>query len=119
PLLDTNHRVPRFAPPLVREPDDRDLLYGRVSQNYTFHFDRRNVFAAAYDDVFQTIANLNIAVRMHDRDIAGVQPAARQSLLGRFRVIVVAGHDHVAAGDDLSLDHPVLRNILALFVDDA
>src|SRR5207245_8717570 len=103
PLLDTNHRVPRFAPPLLGEPDDRDLLYGRVSQKYTFHFDRRNVFPAAYDDVLQAIANLNIAVRMHDRDIAGVQPAARQSLLGRFRVVVVAGHAYVAAGHDLSL----------------
>src|SRR5438105_12364227 len=36
-LLKNDEGVRRFAPTLVREPDDRDLLYGRVSQKDTFH----------------------------------------------------------------------------------
>ena len=68
---------------------------------------------------FQAVANLDIAIRMHDRGVAGVQPAAGQSLLGRLRVVVVAGHDHVAAGDDFSLSNPVVRHVVAIFVNDA
>jgi len=40
----------------MRQPNDRHLLHGRVSQENTFDFDRGDVFAAANDDVFQAVA---------------------------------------------------------------
>src|SRR5258708_30085391 len=75
-FVENNKGVRRLAPFFMWEPDDRNLLHSRVSQKHTFDFDRRNIFAAAYDDVFQTVANFNITIRMHDRDVAGMKPSA-------------------------------------------
>jgi hypothetical protein len=97
-FVENNKGVRRFAPAFIREPDDCDLLHRGVSQKDAFNFDRRNVFTAADDVVLQTVANFDVAIRMHDRSIAGMLPSAVQSPLGRFRIVVVAGHDHVAAG---------------------
>jgi hypothetical protein len=74
-LLENNKGVRRFAPAFVRESDDRNLLHGRVSQKHAFDFDRGNILAATYDDVFQAVANLDVTVRMHDRGIAGMKPS--------------------------------------------
>ena len=56
-FVKNNKGMRRFAPTFMRESDDRNLLHGRVSQKYAFNFDRRNVFPAAYDDIFQTVAS--------------------------------------------------------------
>src|SRR5258705_4075946 len=98
------------------EPDDRYFLHGLVFQKHAFDFNRGNVFAAAYDDVFQAVANFDITIRMHDRGVAGMKPSAAQSPLRRFRVVVVARHDHVAAGDDLTLTNAIVRHVVALRV---
>ena len=58
------------------EPDDRHFLHGRMSQKHAFDFDRRNIFAAAYDDIFQSVANFNVTIRVHDRGVAGMKPSA-------------------------------------------
>jgi hypothetical protein len=75
-LLENNKGVRRLAPAFMRESDDRNLFHGRVSQKHAFHFNRRNVFPAAYDDVFQTVANFDVTVRMHDSGVAGMKPSA-------------------------------------------
>ncbi len=75
-LLENNKGVRRFAPAFMREPDDRNLLYGVVSQQHTFNFNRRNVFPATYDDIFQTVANFDVTIRMHDCGVAGMKPSA-------------------------------------------
>ena len=108
-----------FAPFFMWEPDDRNLLHGRVSQKHAFDFDRRNVFAAADDDVFQAVANFDVTIGMHDCGVAGMKPAAAQRLLGRFRIVVVAGHDHVAARDDFTLSNAIVRHVVALRVHHA
>ena len=56
-LLENNKGVRRLASAIMREPDDRHLLHGRVSQKHAFNFDRGAVFTATYDDVFQTVAS--------------------------------------------------------------
>ena len=43
--------------------------------------DRGNVLAAGDDDVLRTVLELDIAVRVHDAEIAGVKPAAGERLL--------------------------------------
>jgi hypothetical protein len=60
----------------MRQPDDRDLLHRRMSQKHALDFDGGNVLAAADDDVFQAVANLDVAIRMHDRSIARMKPSA-------------------------------------------
>lgn len=75
-FVENNEGVRRFAPFFMRESDDRHLLHGRVSQKHTFNFDRRNIFAAAYDDVFQAVTNFNVSIRVHDCSVAGVKPSA-------------------------------------------
>src|SRR5438093_13252805 len=100
----------------MRESDDRYFLYCRVSQKHAFNFDRGNVFTATYDDVFQAVANFDVTIRMHDCGVAGMKPSAPQSLLGRFRVVVIAGHDHAAAGDDFTLSNASVLPVVALTV---
>src|SRR5437773_4028669 len=115
-FVENNKGMRRFAPTFMRESDDRYLLHGRVSQKHTFHFDRRNVFAAAYDDVFYAVANFDITIGMQDCSVAGMKPSAVKSPLGRLRVVVVAGHDHVAARDDFTLSNAIVRHVVALRV---
>jgi hypothetical protein len=42
--------------------------------------DRRDVLAAGNDDVLRAVLELEIAVGMHDAEIAGMKPAATESL---------------------------------------
>ena len=118
-FVKNNKGVRRFAPFFMWEPDDRNLLHRRVSQKHAFDFDRRNIFAATDDDVFQAVANFDVTIRMHDRGVAGMKPSAAQSPLGRFRVVVIAGHDHVAARDDFTLSNAIVRHVVALRVHHA
>src|SRR5262245_31444710 len=106
----------RFATQFMRESTDRYLVHGRVPQKHAFDFDRRNVFPAAYDDVSQAIANFDVTIPMHHRSIAGVKPSAVQSSLGRFRIVVVASHDHVPTSDDFTLSNAIMRHVVALRV---
>src|ERR1041385_254243 len=105
-----------FAPFFMRESDDCYLLHGRVSQKRAFNLNRRDVFTAAYDDVSQAVANFDVTIRMHNGGITGVKPSAVHSSLRRFGVVVVAGHDHVTAGNDLTLSNPVVRHIVTFGV---
>ena len=118
-FMQNNKGVRRLAPAFMRESDDRNLFHRRVSQKHAFDFNRRDVFATAYDNVFQAVANFNVTIRMHDCGIAGMKPSAEQSPFGCFRIVVVAGHDHVAAGDDFTLSNAIVRHIVALSIHDA
>ena len=53
--------VRRLAPALVRQPDDGDLD-GRVADQDALHLDRRDVLAAADDDVLEAVPDLGVAV---------------------------------------------------------
>ena len=66
----------RFSPTVIRHADDCNLAYGRVPHQHLLHCHRRDVFTANDDDVFATVANLEVAIRVHHRHIASVQPAA-------------------------------------------
>ena len=54
------------------------------------HLDRRDVLAAGDDDVLAAVAQLDVAVRMQDGEVAGVEPAASERGRGRLGVVVVA-----------------------------
>jgi hypothetical protein len=75
-FMENNKGVRRLAPFFMWEPDDRNLLHSLVSQKHAFDFDRRNIFAAADDDVLYAVANLDVTIRMHDRGVARMKPSA-------------------------------------------
>src|SRR6478672_12405141 len=75
-ILQHDERVWCFAPAFVGQTNDRDRLDGWMPQQHALDFHRRNVFAAADDHIFQTIANLDVAIGMNDGGVTGMKPAA-------------------------------------------
>ena len=78
-----------------------------VGRQRLLDLDRGDVLAAGDDHVLEAVAQLDVAVRVHDAEVAGVEPAALERLLGRLLVAVVADHHVVAAHDDLAQRLPV------------
>ena len=64
--------------------------------------DRGNVLAARNDDVLGAVLELDVAVGMHDAEIAGMEPAAGEGLVGGLPVLQIALHDDVAAEHHLA-----------------
>src|ERR1700757_2880764 len=73
--LELDDGARRFTPFLIRLGDHCDDLDRRMFVQRVFDFDGGNVFAAGNDDVLGTILELDIAVWMHDAEIAGMKPA--------------------------------------------
>src|SRR5215831_12499603 len=63
---------------------NRGVLVERI-----LYLDRGNVLAAGDDEVLGAILELDIAVAMHDAEVAGMKPAAGKRLLGRRLVFEV------------------------------
>src|SRR5437763_1435196 len=60
-------------------------------------FDGGDVFAARNDDVLGAVFELDVAVGMHDTEIAGMKPTAGKRRLARLLVLEIAFHHHIAA----------------------
>ena len=116
--LEHDERVRRLAPALVRQPDDGDLLDGRVADQDALDLDGGDVLAAADDDVLEAVADLGVAVRVDHGRVAGVEPAVADRGGRGVRVVVVALHHDVAAHDDLAESLAVVRDLVALLVHD-
>ena len=95
--------------------DDRGLHDLRMPVQHLLDLDRGNVLAAGDDDVLRAVLDLDIAVGVHDREVAGMEPAAGERLPGRFRVLQIALHDRVAAqqqfADRLSVGRHVAHRL--------
>jgi hypothetical protein len=87
----------RFAPFFVGQANHRELLHCRMPHQRALDFNRRNVFTTADDDVFQAVSNFKVAIGMHHRRIAAVEPSAAHGLGSAFGVVIVTGHHAVAA----------------------
>ena len=70
---------------------------------------RRDVLAAGDDDVLRAVLDLHIAVGMHHREIAGVEPAAGECLRAGRGVLQIALHHRVAAQHQLAHRRAVRR----------
>src|SRR3989454_10302751 len=55
---------------------------------------------------------------MDDRRVARMKPASLKGTRRSFRVVVIALHDHIAACHNFAECCPVVRNLVALFIDD-
>ena len=82
-----------------------------MAEDGVLHLDGRHVLTAGNDDVLLAIADGDVVVIVEDATITGVEPfdtvrvVARRmnGIRGRFRLIPVTLHDHVAASEHLAL----------------
>src|SRR5689334_4299842 len=118
-LLRDDERLRHLAPLLVRHGDDRDLEDVGVPRDRLLHLDGRDVLTARDDDVLRAVPELDVAVGMHDGDVARVEPAAAERLGGGRGVLEVALHHVVPAHHDLAHCRGVGRDVAQLGVDHA
>jgi hypothetical protein len=78
---------------------------------------RRDVLAPADDDVLGAIANLDVAVGVHDSEVARVQALGSQHLGRGFRIVKIPGHHRGGADHDLPHRAAVGRNVGAQLVE--
>ncbi|MNI69435.1 hypothetical protein D3C73_1251800 [compost metagenome] len=76
-----------FAPLFVRTGDHCGLQYCRVTVENIFDFDGGYVLAARDDDVLEAVLDFDIAVRVPDRQVASVEPAAFERFTCGFGVL--------------------------------
>ena len=79
--------------------------------------DGRDVLSAGDDDVLGAVAQFDITVGVLHTQIAGVQPAATEGLLGGVDVVEVPDHHVVAAHHDLAHRAAVARHVDHVLVD--
>ena len=76
------------SPSSGRAGDDGGFQDGRVAVEDVLDLDRRDVLAAGDDDVLRAVLDLDVAVGVGDREVAGVEPApakASSVAVGFFR----------------------------------
>src|SRR6266481_1183938 len=118
-LLEHDERLRHLAPLRVRHGDYRHLEHVGVARDRLLDLDGRDVLAARDDDVLLAVAQLDVAVGVHDGHVAGVQPAAAEGLDGGRRVVEVAGHHVIAAHDHFTERLGIRGHVAHLLVDDA
>src|SRR4051794_15836485 len=92
----------RFAPLLVRHPDDGNLRHARMGADDVLDLAREDVETAGHDHVLLAVDDREEAVRILASDVTGVQPAALERLLGLLGLVPVALHDKRPADADLT-----------------
>ncbi|MEA2514595.1 MAG: hypothetical protein QOJ59_4082, partial [Thermomicrobiales bacterium] len=80
--LEGDERFRDLAPIVVGDGDDRDFEDGRMGVDRLLDLDGRDVLTAADNDVLLPIAELPLAVGVHHRQVAGVEPAAADGRRG-------------------------------------
>src|SRR6185436_169470 len=105
--LELHERAGRLAPFLVRLRYNSSSSNSRMLVERVLHLDRGDVLAAGDDDVLGAVADLDVAVRMHHREVAGVEPAAGECLVACGFVLEVPLHHYIAAEHDLADGFPV------------
>src|SRR3954453_7374103 len=98
---DEGHEL--LAVALVGHTDDLHVGDVGVAHQELLDLARVDVLAAADHEVLDAPDDVQVAVGVHDREVAGVHPAAAVDRLGRaLGVLPVAEHDRVAAGAELA-----------------
>ena len=91
-----------LAPFFIGHRHNRDKTDRRMRIQSLFDLDGGDVFAARNDDVLGAVADLDIAIGVLHRDVAGPEPAVLEGLGGFFLGLQIALHDDVAAKYDLA-----------------
>src|SRR4051812_34900047 len=86
-----------FAPFGMRPADDRSFAHAPVLEQHLLNLTRIDVRAARDDHVLGAILEREVTIRIEHADVAGVRPAAAQSLRRRLEIFPVARHHYIAA----------------------
>src|SRR5574337_62687 len=101
--LGDDPRAQLFAEARVRPADPLHVLHLRVPVQELLDLARVDVLAAADHHVLDAADDVDVALGVHRREIAGVQPAVLVDRLGGARLVFpVAVHHAVAAGAELA-----------------
>ena len=90
-----------------------------VRDQHLLDFERRNVLAAADDDVLLPVDDQHVAIPVDRRQVSGMEPSALhggEAVVGPFPVTL---HDDVAARDDLANRLAIMGHVAAIGIDDA
>src|ERR1051326_1642867 len=117
--LHHHQRFRNFAPARIGHWDDCDFIDAGMGKHRLFHFERRNIFSAAHDDVLLAVHDQDVALFVHGGHIAGVEPAAAHNFGGSLRLFPVAIHDTVTAGHDFADGLAVAGTVIPIGVDHA
>ena len=86
---------------------------------HALDFRRSDVFPAAQYHVLGAVHDEDVALFINGRKVAGMKPAVADGLGGRFRLVPVAGHDHVARHHHFSDFGRVTPNVFPIHIHDA
>src|SRR5205807_7869159 len=102
-VAQTNPGAELLAVARVGDADDLNVLDLRVAVEELLDLARIDVLAAADHHVLDPADDVAIALRVDRREVAGVHPARRVDRLARLlRVVPIAEHDRVAAGQEFA-----------------
>src|SRR5450631_2474381 len=107
----------RLAPLFAWHANDSGFQHRCMMQQRTFHLDGRDVFPTADDHILESIADLDVAIRVNDRGIARMEPSSGESCRRGAGVIVVAPHDAIASRNNLAECRAVSRHVIHVLVD--
>src|SRR6478735_1420484 len=100
-VLHADPRAQLLAVLLVRDADDLGVEDVGVGVEELLDLARVDVLAAADDHVLDAAGDLDVAVIVHDADVAGVHPAVLDGLGRLVGLLPVAEHHGVALGHEL------------------
>src|ERR1700730_1636293 len=101
---------------VVGHGERHDLQDRRMIHKSFVDLAGRDFFTIAIDDLFEAASQTNVAVGILDALVPSAEPTIHEGLGVRFRVILIAGRDVVAANDDLA-DLPRAQEIAGLVHD--
>src|SRR5579884_816242 len=117
--LEYHDSLGHLAPDSVRHGDNNHFVNAGMCGERLFYFQRSNVLAATDNDVLLAIDNKNVVVAIDRRNVSGVEPAILHHLIRRRRLSPVALHHAVAARDNFAHRLSIVRNLVAVAVNDA
>src|SRR5260370_10788259 len=87
PALDDDDCCWNFAPFRVGAGYDGALQNGGMGANRLLHFDGRDIFSPADDDVLLPVANMDVVLTIPDRHLAGMHPVPAPYSFGLLRLV--------------------------------
>src|SRR5690625_2221955 len=88
--LEYHEQLDGFAPLVIRNADGCRLSNGGVGHHQRFHIFWEDAVAGALDHFLDPAGEVEIAVLVQIADVAGINPAILQCLLGRIRSLPIA-----------------------------
>src|SRR5499426_2509264 len=89
PRLELDEGAGRLAPLVVGFRHHGGRLHRRMLVERILDLDRGDVLSAGDDDVLGAVLELDVPVRMHHPEVAGMKPPAGEGLVGRRLVLEV------------------------------